>query len=177
TVSVATNLVSPNFKVNIKADGLNYNGALVAINQNNVLKTSGYSDSVGNFIFNSALVAEAVPVNIVVTGKNLLPYDGLMTITSINNISEIADSYSLDQNYPNPFNPTTNINFSIPKNSFVTLQVYDVTGKEIQSLVNDNLNAGVYSFNFNAGDLSSGIYFYKIIAGDYSDIKKMTLLK
>jgi len=177
TVTVVTNLVSPNFKVYVKADGLSYSGALVAINQNNVLKTSGYTDSLGNFIFNSALVPETVPVNIVVTGKNLLPYDGFMILTSVNNISGIANSFALNQNCPNPFNPTTNINFSIPKSSFVTLKVYDMMGKEITELINENLNAGIYSFDFNAGDLASGVYFYKLTAGDYTDIKKMTLLK
>ncbi len=93
------------------------------------------------------------------------------------NNNEIPKSFELHQNYPNPFNPKTNINFSTPKNSFVTLKVYDLTGKEIAILVNEDLNAGVYSFDFNAADLASGVYFYKLTAGDYSDVKKMTLLK
>ena len=59
----------------------------------------------------------------------------------------------------------------------MNLKVYDLTGKEIAILVNEDLSAGVYSFDFNAGGLASGIYFYKLIAGDYTDIKKMTLLK
>jgi len=99
-------------------------------------------------------------------------------LTGINpNYNSTADNFSLNQNYPNPFNPKTNIKFSIPKSSFVTLKVYDMLGKEIASLVNEDLSAGVYSFDFNAGGLASGVYFYKLIAGDYTDIKKMTLLK
>ena len=91
--------------------------------------------------------------------------------------SEIPDMFSLSQNYPNPFNPSTNINFSIPKSSFVTLKVFNIMGKEISSLVNENLNPGVYSFDFNAEDLASGIYFYKLTAGEFSEVKKMTMIK
>ena len=99
-------------------------------------------------------------------------------VTSINPSNGIIpDNFSLNQNYPNPFNPTTNINFSIPKSSFVTLKVYNVIGKEIADLINENLNAGVYSFDFNADGLATGVYLYKLIAGDYSAIKKMTVLK
>lgn len=92
-------------------------------------------------------------------------------------IGEKANNYYLNQNYPNPFNPVTNINFSIPKNSFVTLKVYDMLGKEVAALVNENLNPGSYNFDFNAAGFASGIYFYKITAGDFSEVKKMTLLK
>ncbi|MEO6693778.1 MAG: T9SS type A sorting domain-containing protein [Ignavibacteria bacterium] len=81
------------------------------------------------------------------------------------------------QNYTNPFNPSTNINFSIPKSLFVTLKVFNIMGKEISRLVNENLNPGVYSFEFNAEDLASGMYFYKFTAGEFSEVKKMTMIK
>ena len=90
---------------------------------------------------------------------------------------EIVTSYNLSQNYPNPFNPSTIIKFSIPKNNFVTLKIYDVGGKEIQTLVNSQLSQGTYNYTLNASDLSSGIYFYKINAGDFSEIKRMVLIK
>lgn len=90
---------------------------------------------------------------------------------------EIPKEYNLSQNYPNPFNPETNIKFSIPNNSFVKLTIYDITGKEIASLVNEQLNAGDYSYNFNASDISSGVYFYRIEAGDFTEVKKMMLIK
>ncbi|MBK8553718.1 MAG: hypothetical protein IPL53_22770 [Ignavibacteria bacterium] len=115
--------------MNVKAAGINSKGALVAINQNNELKIAGYTDSLGNYRFNSSVIENSVPVNLVVTGKNLLPYDGDMILTNINNVSQLAQSYSLSQNYPNPFNPATNINFSIPKKFFVSLKIFDVLWK------------------------------------------------
>ncbi|HAX47540.1 MAG TPA: T9SS type A sorting domain-containing protein [Ignavibacteria bacterium] len=92
--------------------------------------------------------------------------------------SEVPQVYTLQQNYPNPFNPVTNINFGLPKGSFVTLKVYDMLGKEVASLVNNlNLAAGNYTYDFNAVNIPSGIYFYKLSAGEFSDVKKMTLIK
>ncbi len=86
-------------------------------------------------------------------------------------------TFTLNQNYPNPFNPATEIKYSIPSNSFVTLKVFNILGKEITTLVNGNKNAGAYTVNFEANNLPSGIYFYRITAGNYSAIKKMILLK
>ncbi|MBK8554228.1 MAG: T9SS type A sorting domain-containing protein [Ignavibacteria bacterium] len=165
SLNVSTSLAGSEYSVNVKAAGINSKGALVAINQNNELKIAGYTDSLGNYRFNSSVIENSVPVNLVVTGKNLLPYDGDMILTNINNISQLAQSYSLSQNYPNPFNPATNINFSIPKNSFVSLKIFDVLGKEVATLVNENLNPGSYNFDFNASNISSGVYFYRITAG------------
>lgn len=90
---------------------------------------------------------------------------------------EILKSFGLSQNYPNPFNPVTNINFSLPANATVKLVVYDMTGKELSVLVNEQLNAGTYKFDFDASHLSSGTYFYKLTAGDFSEVKKMILVK
>jgi len=87
------------------------------------------------------------------------------------------NDYMLFQNYPNPFNPTTNIKYSIPQKSFVTLKVYDILGKEIDALVHEEKQVGSYEINFNATNLSSGIYFYKIQAGDFTDTKKLILIK
>jgi hypothetical protein len=96
----------------------------------------------------------------------------------IKNISsEIPSSYSLQQNYPNPFNPATNIKFAIPKNDFVKITVFDMLGKELETLVNEQLQPGTYETNWNASNYPSGIYFYKLSAGDYSETKKMLLLK
>jgi hypothetical protein len=99
-------------------------------------------------------------------------------VTGVNhNGNEIPKTYSLSQNYPNPFNPNTNIKFSIPKNSFVKLVVFDVTGQEVASIVNEQLNAGNYSYNFDASNIATGVYFYKIQADGFSDVKKMMLIK
>ena len=85
----------------------------------------------------------------------------------------------LYQNYPNPFNPTTNIKFEIPKdyNGLVTLNIYDITGREIAKLVNQNLTTGQYNVSWNANNFATGIYFYKLDAGDFSEVKRMILIK
>ena len=85
--------------------------------------------------------------------------------------------YGLEQNFPNPFNPITKINYQLPKNSLVTLKIYDVLGNEIISLVNEEKAAGKYQSVFDGSQLSSGVYFYKIHAGDFLEIKKLILLK
>ena len=86
-------------------------------------------------------------------------------------------SFSLNQNYPNPFNPSTVISYSVPEKSFVSLKVYNVLGKEVASLVNNQEEAGIHQVNFNAMNLSSGIYFYTIRAGNFTATKKLMLLK
>ncbi len=100
----------------------------------------------------------------------------------ININSEIPNQFSLLQNYPNPFNPSTKIQFALPKSSFAKVVVYDMLGKEIETIVNEQLNAGTYEADFPApsGDgskLSSGVYYYKLTAGVYSETKKMVLMK
>ncbi|MCY7362564.1 MAG: T9SS type A sorting domain-containing protein, partial [Ignavibacteria bacterium] len=105
--------------------------------------------------------------------------------TGINQISsEIPDRFSLSQNYPNPFNPTTNLKFACPPArqgilhlEFVSLKVYDISGKEIADLVNEKKSAGTYSVEFDGSDFTSGIYFYTLTAGDYRETKKMMLIK
>lgn len=113
----------------------------------------------------------------VAVGNNgtILKYDNLTGSNSTTN--EVPDGYELSQNYPNPFNPSTKISFSLPKSSFVKMVVYDVTGKEAASLVNENLNSGTYEVDFNASKLTSGVYFCRITAGGFTDVKKMILAK
>ena len=89
----------------------------------------------------------------------------------------IPESYSLSQNYPNPFNPSTKIRFSASLAGEVRLIIYDISGKEIVSLVNQDLRPGNYEVEWNASNYSSGVYFYKITAGDFTEIKKMVLVK
>ena len=96
----------------------------------------------------------------------------------IQNIStEIPSSFSLKQNYPNPFNPTTKIKFDVVRLSDVKIVVYDVTGREVSTLVNESLQPGTYETTFDASALSSGIYFYILTAGDFKETKRMSLLK
>ncbi len=102
----------------------------------------------------------------------------LSGITSVRNpLIDMPEHFSLEQNYPNPFNPVTTIRYSIPKESFVTLKVYDILGKEIATLVNERKSAGNYSTNFNAQNLTSGVYFYQLKTENIVTAKKMLLLK
>lgn len=87
------------------------------------------------------------------------------------------EKYSLGQNYPNPFNPTTKIRFDIKQSGLVKLTIYDMLGREVKSLVNENLNVGSYEADFDGSRLTSGVYFYKIDVGNYTEVKKMTLVK
>lgn len=105
-------------------------------------------------------------------------------LTDIKDIQEnFLNNFELQQNYPNPFNPSTSIQYSIASRQFVTLKVYDVLGKEIATLVNEEKPAGSYEVEFNsvetlhATSLPSGVYFYQLRAGDYIETKKMILLK
>ncbi len=99
------------------------------------------------------------------------------TVLPVKQQNQIVNSYTLNQNYPNPFNPTTIINYTIPKAGFVTIIVYDIEGREIRTLVNEEEQPGNYHVRFNARDLSSGLYFYRMICGNYTDTKKMIVLK
>ena len=96
---------------------------------------------------------------------------------SVTQIGTAVNSFELKQNYPNPFNPATTINFNIPKSENVRINVYDMLGKEIATLVEERLNAGSYKVKFEGAKYSSGVYFYKISAGEFNSIKRMLLLK
>ncbi len=86
-------------------------------------------------------------------------------------------NFDLKENYPNPFNPSTIIEYDIPTESFVTLKIYDILGREAKTLVKENQKPGTYKIAFNAIGLTSGVYFYKIMAGDFVETKKMLLLR
>jgi len=92
-------------------------------------------------------------------------------------ILEVLNDFTLNQNYPNPFNPSTRISFSIPENSFVTLNVFDVLGNEIETLVNRDLSAGSYDIEFVSKNFTSGVYFYNLTAGEFTKTMKMILSK
>lgn len=100
---------------------------------------------------------------------------GLVGLNQTGN--EIPEKFNLYANYPNPFNPVTTIRFDIPEQSFTKLVIYDLLGKEVKTLVNMQLQAGSYTAQLNADDLSSGIYLYRIETGKFADVKKMILVK
>jgi hypothetical protein len=89
----------------------------------------------------------------------------------------LPEKYLLEQNYPNPFNPTTVIKFQLPEAGFVTLKVYDMLGREIKTLVNENKNSGSFSYRFDASGLASGVYLYELKVNDFVKVKKLVLLR
>jgi hypothetical protein len=110
-----------------------------------------------------------------------IDYNGNYENFMMPGIAEIKapNKFEVSQNYPNPFNPSTTIDFSTPKKAYVTLKIYDMSGKEIAVLINSQITAGYHSVNFNSDSyhLSSGVYFYKLSSGDFSLIKQMLLIK
>jgi hypothetical protein len=85
--------------------------------------------------------------------------------------------YKMSQNYPNPFNPSTTIKFDLPKTSDVRLEVYNLAGQIVQTIINKKIPAGSHQVEFNAHNLSSGVYYYRIHVGEFQDVKKMILLR
>ena len=100
-----------------------------------------------------------------------------IVITEVKDKPTQKSSFILYQNYPNPFNPTTTINYSVPIQSFVTIKIYDILGKEVATLVNDNKPAGNYRAEFNGSKLVSGVYFCRIESGSYIQTEKLVLIK
>ncbi len=89
----------------------------------------------------------------------------------------VPTEFRLEQNYPNPFNSSTTIHFQLPRKSHVTLRVYDILGQELETLINEEREAGMYILQYDGSNLTSGIYFYRLQAGSYSETKKLILLK
>ncbi|HMQ70204.1 MAG TPA: T9SS type A sorting domain-containing protein [Ignavibacteria bacterium] len=108
-----------------------------------------------------------------------IDYNGNFEYHNLNSevIIGIPAAFNLRQNYPNPFNPTTTINFDMPKDGFVTLKVYNTSGKEVATLVNETKTAGYYTISFNAATLSSGVYYYRLESNGISKVMKMALIK
>lgn len=172
--------------------GINYNALDSLISYADSLKQTGYTNTSWSS-FSSALVSakNAKNQNYLATvsvadalgqAKDTLKsaIDGLVKIVAagvdaVNGNNPKA--YVLGQNYPNPFNPTTEITYQIPAAGYVSLKVYDMLGREVALLINENKNAGYYNITLNAGNLPSGVYFYKMSSGNYSSVKKFVLMK
>ncbi len=133
-------------------------------------------------------------ISLAVSGTNLFAgtVDGgvwrrpLSELTSVKSSrGETPTRFSLSQNYPNPFNPTTTISFALPTRSFVSLKVFDMLGREVSTILSGELQAGNYTRQWNAANMSSGVYFYRLVAkaipsgqaGTYNQAKKLLLLK
>jgi len=116
-----------------------------------------------------------------ITGEAIVNENEVASLEKVG-IRQIPNEYKLSQNYPNPFNPTTNISFQIKDNGRVMITIYDILGKKVRTLVDENLNAGYYTVQWNGlsdngMSLSSGTYFYKIDAGSFTSVKRMLLIK
>ncbi len=132
----------------------------------------------------------SIPLSYTFTERNLtsgiysyrlkqIDFNGNFQYFNLNNDVSIGipSKFEVYQNYPNPFNPSTKISFDLPIDGNVNVTVFDLSGKEIVTLINDVKTAGYYTIDFNASNLSSGIYFYRISAGNFTATKKMTLIK
>ncbi len=126
----------------------------------------------------AAVVTGGVKTGPLLSNSTYVLYDTLASVTSVETIdNSTPENFILSQNYPNPFNPSTTIEFAIPEQSFVKLEVFNTLGEKIATLVSEELNAGTYKYEWKAGNLSSGVYYYKLIANDFSQTKKLILLK
>ena len=147
----------------------------------NVWDKVGYVTGHGN---------SSVNQNYTFTDKNLtsgiytyrlkqIDYNGNFEYHNLNGevVIGVPNNFDLSQNYPNPFNPSTKIKYQIPSDAFVTLKVFDNSGKEVATLVNGSMTAGFHSVNFYGTNLSSGVYFYKLETNGFTKVMKMALVK
>ncbi len=145
----------------------------------NILIGNGATSSVKMFDSNGSYIEDFIPSG---SGNLLRPNAVVIREVTPSSVSGDENSSSLnnfvlEQNYPNPFNPNTVISYRLPVTSKVTLKVYNVLGKEIATLVNEELPAGVHEVKFDASSLTSGIYFYQLTTDNFIETKKMVYLK
>lgn len=167
------------------------NSANVYIKQGEIFKSFNISKNSGEYKLehlNSGIYEIIVDrlgyvnatLDITLNNVNLQNISFFLEPTFIKDITEsdnIPKKFKLTQNYPNPFNPGTKIKFDLPKNSFVSFIIYDIMGKEIMTLINQEKQAGSYEVYFNGLNLSSGLYFYSMTANDFTQTKTMLLIK
>jgi len=153
-----------------------------SVNDQNDFTTIGFVDGKGNsteinyysFIDEPQLSG----VNEIYYRLKQVDFDGTFSYSYVVNVSyDVPADFVLKQNYPNPFNPSTAISYFVPKESFVSIKIYDFLGREITTLVNETKSTGSYELLFNASSLPSGTYFYVMTADNYSHTKKMVLMK
>ena len=115
-------------------------------------------------------------------GSAEIVVDGNVNHFTLNKVSSIPTEFALSQNFPNPFNPTTSISYSLPENSDISISVYNLTGQKIIELVDDHVNAGMYTVTWNGTNhvgvsVSSGVYIYMLQSDSFTAVKKMILIK
>jgi hypothetical protein len=153
-----------------------------SVNDQNNFATIGFVEGKGNsaeinyysFIDEPQLSG----VNQIYYRLKQVDFDGTFSYSKVVNVTyDVPAEFVLSQNYPNPFNPSTTINYFVPKESFVSIKVYDFLGREVSTLVSETKSTGSYELSFNASSLPSGTYFYVMTADNYSTTKKMVLMK
>ena len=138
--------------------------------------STSYSAPAGNFLHLTQSRA-GIPILYAIRDNGGISKGTNLLVGVQHSSGDVPKEYSLSQNYPNPFNPTTNIKYQIAKNSFVTLKVFDILGREVATLVNGQLKAGSYESHFDGNNFASGTYFYKLKAGDFTETRMLVLLK
>jgi hypothetical protein len=140
--------------------------------------TEKYAKNIGRYDLYGGGVNGSMHNYLVGCVINNIVYGDTAFITGIKIVSsKIPETFSLSQNFPNPFNPKSNIKFQIAKSCEVKLVVFDALGREITTLVNEQLQPGTYEVEWNGSKYPSGVYFYKLITSGYSETKKMVLIK
>jgi hypothetical protein len=164
------------------------NGYIVSVSTGWLIKTDVNGDTMWTKTFGEAGLTSSVQTTdggYIITGYTEGPgFPDVLLIKVAPDITSIDENphasindYQLQQNYPNPFNPTTTISFDLPRASNVLLQVYNIRGQLIETLVNEHKNVGTHSVLWNAKGISSGVYFYKLSSGEYTAIKKCLILR
>jgi flagellar hook assembly protein FlgD len=110
-------------------------------------------------------------------GSEIIIRNEEVTILKITKQQSLPTTYNLEQNYPNPFNPSTTIKFSLPEATNVTLRIYNTLGQKVDELVNTNLEAGWYNYQWDANNIATGIYIYELRTDKFISVKKMILMK
>ena len=141
------------------------------------VKDIGLTQYIYSYTENLPAVTSTNEYNLIGAYVNGVKYGDTNTVGIKTIGNTVPDKFALYQNYPNPFNPSTNIKYQIANNKLVILKIYDILGKEVETLVNENQKPGTYEVTFDGSKLSSGIYFYTLTAGEYNETKKMVLIK
>jgi hypothetical protein len=141
---------------------------------NNSVRADLPETPAGSYVIRLAAVYSTLSQVTIVDAE---PFSILDQPSAVEGTAAAPTDFALCQNYPNPFNPSTIIKYTVPKNSFVTIRVYDILGKEIATVVNESMPLGNYEITFDTGNLPSGVYFYRMTSGSYAESRTMLLLR
>jgi Secretion system C-terminal sorting domain len=166
---------------NLTATNCNYGGIIIGLPETPMTKILLSNVKIfantGLRIRDASIDTNNVNVHVNSGSPYLFEVDGVFTGIESGQNNIVFEIFKLFQNYPNPFNPTTIISYQLPQNNFVTLDIYDVSGRKVMNLVNEQQKAGNHALTLNASNLSSGVYFYRIESGSYKETKKFVLIK